>query len=1103
MNGKLARGLLPASWMLAALLAGPANAQDDAMAEVVPTYELESAELSDSAVVVTESASDEGEPQGEPSPASEDAAVSTIGVEPLRADGEDSAIAEDRSRLETIEVTGSRIRRTDYETAQPVLLISRQDIERSGMTSIGDLLQNLPQAGAALNTAFNNGGDGAVEIDLRNLGSNRVLVLVNGRRWVGGLSQLRTNSVDLNTIPISIIDSIEVLKDGASAVYGSDAIAGVVNIKTRRDFDGAELRGQAQVYDDGKGLTQSYSYAAGSNNGSTGVFMDLSYVNQSELFAGDRDLSSVPTYGTGISRGSSFTPQGRILFVPNAINGNVIANGQTDPASACYDLSGAVAGGALSDPFGTAGAPDPGVGGIDDPGLSLPFGSPLTICDLARRPGQGTDPSGNYVRFDQNVDAYNYAPINYLLTPSERYSIFGQLTHEFDSGIRFTSEALYNLRKSAQRLAETPVGVGDALPAPFSLAYVDSTNPYNPTNPQSPYYIPGTTAQDIGRGDAGTGLIGLGAVLRRMVELGPRQFEQDVGTYRVGGGFDGQFGLYSSSVDWNLGAAYSESTLATTEAGLINMERLARAVGPLADCAGDDVNSAPPSAAGCVPFDLFGGPGTITPEMLGYVAYTAHDTARQQQRLFYGNASTNLPIVDWLPGALGVATGVELRTESFESTPDATKVAGISSTNASAPTHGSYDAFEAYIELAIPLLANLPLINSFDLSLATRYSDYGDIGSNTSSKVGLEWRMFDNLLLRGTWSEAFRAPSITELYLGAVTSFPEVNDPCASGERDTDPNVSANCDADGAASSQTNAQLPTIYGGNPDLNPETATSITAGLVYSPDFIQDFSVTVDWYQIQLDDFISFIGTDQIFELCYRADPDQRALCDRVQRGPSGEISSIQNSAVNFSALEVAGVDINLDWRIHADWLDQLGSFRVMLDGSYVSEYTTIVPASSGPDVRSGLVGYEFGGQGAIPRFKANAQLIYSNGPWEASWTTRFIYHVYEVCDDGYQDPGAAAGGGNPTPILSLDEYGLCSGPVHPDYGVLNEIKTTFYHDVQLSYDVPNWNTRLVIGVINALDQDPPPVYSSFASSYDPTTYDVPGSRTPYIRFVSNF
>lgn len=1048
------------------------------------------------------------------------AVVETIEVAPIREAEAPPPVEEDdgKAKLDTIEVTGSRIRRSDYETAQPVLVVTREDIERSGLTSIGDLLQGLPQAGAALNTANNNGGNGAVEVDLRNLGSNRVLVLVNGRRWVSGVAATSTSSVDLNTIPISIIDSIEVLKDGASAVYGSDAIAGVVNIKTRKDFEGGEFRAHAQTYDDGEGLTQSYSYSVGSFNGKTGVFMDVSYTNQGELVAGDREESSYPTYGTGTSRGSSFTPGGRFLFVPNSTNGNIISNGNTDPTSPdalCYDLSGGVVDGVLGDPWGNTVGSDPanpGVPGAPPLGFSFPAGSALSLCDLAGRRGAGTDPSGNFARFDQNTDAYNYAPVNYLLTPSERTGLFAQFTHDFENGVHASSEVLYNNRKSAQQLAQTPFGFGDALGIPpFNLGYVAADNPYNPTNSASPYYIPGTTAQDIGLADPAAGLVGLGAVLRRLVEYGPRLFQQNVDTYRIGGGFDGQLPVVDYIVNWDLGAAYSQNRLSTSEQGLVNMANAARALGPLADCIGTtnettgEVTPPPPSATGCVPLDMFGGAGTITPEMLAYITYTAHDTSRQSQRLFYGNATTNLPLFDGviLGGELGIAAGVELRTESFASEPDPLKVNGTSSTNASAPTKGSYDAFEAYAELAIPLVRDVFLVDDLSISLATRFSDYGDIGSNTSGKAGVEWRMLDGLLLRGTWSEAFRAPSITELYLGAVTSFPEVVDPCAADERNTNPNVAANCDADGAATTQTNGQIPTVFGGNPDLEPETATSTTAGFVWSPEFFPDFSYEMDWYHIELENFISFTSSDLIFEFCYRADPDARALCDRLERSGNGELTKILATAVNFAALDVEGVDFNMSWKIHSDWLAPIGSFKVTTDGAYVMRFDSVMPTVDGGEQREGAVGQELGGFGSIPRFKMNAALTWTNGPWEASWSSRFIYHVYEVCDDGFQDPGAAEGGGNPTPVLSLDEYGLCSGPHKEGGSPLNKLDATTYHDVQLSYEVQNWNTTLVLGVNNVLDQDPPKAYSAFAGTFDPNTYEIWGSRTPYLRVLSKF
>jgi len=1057
-------------------------------------------------------AESEGDPTvtSESSAPAEAAAVDTIEIAPLRDTEAEPALAEPAAaKLEAIEVTGSRIRRTDYETAQPVLVVSRDDIERSGLTSIGDLLQNLPQAGAALNTAFNNGGDGSTEIDLRNLGSGRVLVLVNGRRWVNGLSQLRSNSVDLNTIPISIIESIEVLKDGASAVYGSDAIAGVVNIKTRRDFQGAEARGQLQAYDEGGGLTQSFSYALGSVGEATSTFLDVSYVKQSALNAGDRELSSLPTFGTDISRGSGFTPFGRTLFVPTPSNGVAINGGSSDgQANPCYDITSDVGNGVLGDPATTEPFPNPFAGG--EPILPpLPLAAGVSICDLTRRSADG-----GFVRFDQNVDAYNYAPVNYLLTPQERIGIFGQATHRFDNDIRFSSELLYNLRKSSQQLAQTPLGVGDLLPAPFRLAYVDSTNPYNFTNPESPYYVPGATPQDIGNSTGGQGLVEAGAVLRRMVELGPRAFSQEVNTLRVGGGFDGNVDLFATLVSWEAGAAYSESSLSTTEAGLVDMSRVARALGPIDQCVPTTAPDGttippPPSAAGCVPLDIFGGPGTMTPEMLNYISYVGHDTARQQQRFAYANASTELPGTDlFLPARIGLAVGVEFRREDFRSTPDPLKVNGTSSTNASSATRGGYNAREAFVELAVPLLRDLPGANDVNLSLAARSSDFGDLGDNISTKFGLEWRVYQDLMLRATSSEAFRAPSVTELYLGAVTSFPEVNDPCATSER-TDPassdynaNTAANCDSDGASDSQLNAQLPTIFGGNPDLKPESADSLTAGIVFNPSFLPDFDITIDWYRIRLTDFITFVGTDQIFELCYRADPNNRSLCENVDRGSDGQIVSIDNTATNFLELEVEGVDFNIGWVLPGEFINNLGRFKIDLDGAYVTRYQVASPTADGERIDN-LAGQEFGGQGAIPRVKLNAALTYTRGPLEASWSTRYVHSVIETCDDGRQDPGAANGGGNPTPILSLEEYGLCSGPVHPKYGLINKLDAVFYHDLQASWQSETLDTKFVVGINNLFQQDPPPAYSAFANTFDPTLHELPGSRAYYVRFISNF
>lgn len=1132
-----------------------APADSAAAAEPAPEAAPEAA-ATESGEPVTAEAPDAADPSADPAAAPTPEVATTIPVEPVaEATNPGLAVEEGTQKLDTVEVTGSRIRRSNFETAQPVLVVKREDIERTGLVSIGDLLQNLPQAGAALSRSFNNGGNGSTEIDLRNLGSARVLVLVNGRRWVTGVSQFNTGAVDLNTIPISAIDSIEILKDGASAVYGSDAIAGVVNIKTKRDFQGSQVRGHIGATDRGDGVEQLVNFSTGSISSNTSVFLDVSYVNQKPLFSRDREQTSVPTIGTGLTRGSGNSPFGKALFVTNETNANAInaaAGTPAGPAAACRELTTGVANGAILDPLDN---PDPAVGdpfpplygpgGIisDDPddapeAPGVPFPAGVILCDITLDRVAFANGDREFTRYDRNLHAYNYTDQNYLITPSERTGIFGQLSHQLTDSIRFSSEVLYNIRRSSQQLASTPVPiVGDALGSfdsfrPFSSVYVDRTNPYNPTNPDSPYYIPGTAAQDIARsaGSQGLPVLGYGAANIRFNELGPRLFEQDVATMRVGGGFDGSFDLIGRNFGWDAGFAFGESKLTETDAGLVNMERLARALGPLDQCIATDTTVAlPPAAAGCVPLDIFGGPGSRTQEMLDYIRYTAIDTDIQKQRLFYANISTEIgEAAAILAGPLGIAFGAELRTESYTGVPDPLKQAELSSTNAEKATKGAYTAKEAYVEVSIPLLADISfdripglssipwlqgvsLIESLDFSLATRHSQYTGFGSNTSGKIGMEYRPYSDLLIRATLSDAFRAPSIGDLYQGQATGYPEVIDICRGFDSDERADefgiefVAANCAADGVPSGVTSgAQVATTTGGNPELTPETARTLSAGFVFSPSFLPDFNITADYYKIELEQFISALGPDILQDICYRAPSDARAFCDLIVRETADDRQITRVFAVNqnFAGVIVEGVDVNLDYRLPLPETWNIGSFKFTFDGAYTRTLDNVVPSALG-DRKISILGQEFAGSGATPRFKGNAGITWSRGEIEASWSTRYIRGVYEPCDDGLDDPGAANGGGNPTPVPTFEGFGLCSNPNDPVLGDINVLPDIFYHDVQASYYFAPLKTKFVLGVNNVLDQDPPVAVSAFSDSYDKATYEPWGSRTPYFNFQTTF
>ncbi|HKX94936.1 MAG TPA: TonB-dependent receptor plug domain-containing protein, partial [Methylibium sp.] len=314
--------------------------------------------------------------------------------------------------LDRIEVTGSRIKRADIETSQPIFSLSREDITAQGLTSVGDVIQNITANGSTLNSSFNNGGNGETRVSLRNLGSNRTLVLVNGRRWVGGTGL--GGAVDLNTIPTAAVERIEVLKDGASTIYGSDAIAGVVNVILRQNFEGAEANAYVGSFDKGDGFRQAYDFTIGATSDRFSAMLGFGYVKEEPVMAGDRKISKEPIIWTGNAFGSGTSPGGRFALCPGGYVNGACTGAQTNfnggPGTFTYDAGG-------------NSAPRPYVA-----------------------PG----------------DVYNFAPENYLLTPQERRSVFASGTLDITDNLRFKTTVTYNQRESEQLLASMPVVLGAA-----------------------------------------------------------------------------------------------------------------------------------------------------------------------------------------------------------------------------------------------------------------------------------------------------------------------------------------------------------------------------------------------------------------------------------------------------------------------------------------------------------------------------------------------------------------------------------------------------------------------------------------------------------------
>ena len=531
---------------------------------------------------------------------------------------------QEATTLDRIEVTGSRIKRTDVETSQPIFTMDREEIQAQGLTSIGDVIQNLTAQGSALNSTFNNGGNGETQVSLRNLGAQRTLVLVNGKRWVGGTGL--GGAIDLNTIPTAAVERIEVLKDGASTIYGSDAIAGVVNIILRQNYDGAEANAYLGTFDKGDGFRQSYDFTVGSVGERWSAMFGVGYVKEEPVMAGDREISAVPVFGSTPGFGGSSTrPDGNFCIL---------------------DLETF----ACSQPNG-------------EYGFFIPTGTGTF------RPNEGT------------ADNYNFAPDNYLLTPQERRSIFASGTLDITDNLRFKALAQYNERVSEQLLAANPIVAG--FPA-GDATVISADSIYNPYG------------QDINW------------IQYRPNESGGRSFNQDVDTTVFDLALEGTFDIADKPFDWEAGYTYGRNQANNITNGLFRISAIAAGLGPsFVDAQGNPTCGTPDAPiAGCVPINILSGLNSMTPEMLDFISFVAKDAFEYKLQNYYANVGGDL--FDLPGGPLAFSFGVETRRESGFDEPDALIDGGDTTGNARTATRGGFDVNEAYLELAIPVLADMP-----------------------------------------------------------------------------------------------------------------------------------------------------------------------------------------------------------------------------------------------------------------------------------------------------------------------------------------------------------------------------------------------------------
>ena len=900
---------------------------------------------------------------------------------------------------EAIIITGSRIRRDPLDQPAPVVFVDRSDIDKTGLVSVADVLQRIPSSGGALNSKFNNSGNfgnppdgggvgaGAAEVDLRYLGSKRVLVLVDGLRWLNGASASGVpGSTDLNTIPESMIERIEVLQDGASSIYGSDAIAGVVNIITKKGQDGLRASAQyGQYLSEGDGETQNYQLSWGNgNDGRLKIVVGGNYVKQKGVSSADRSISLFPAPGATSCLGggcSSGTPLGRFFVLGEDLT-----------------LKAPVAGRPNFDPL--------------DP----------------------TGPNSDFRDFSDPADRFNFAPFNFIQIPLERYGVFGNVRYEFSDAVNLSLKGIWNKRKSKNQAAPLPFGIGPAagITPVLDATTVDATNPFNPF---------GVTL------DASN----LDFILRRFVEGGPRRFQQDVETIYGVATLDGRFEIGGRDWYWDVNGVYGRNKAEQQMFGNINSGLLRQALGPIANC-----------TSPCVPFNLFGGAGSITPEMINFVTFVQNDSSKQSTWDATANISGEL--FDLPGGALGLAAGVEYRKLKGRFDPDPIVAAGFSSDIPAQPTRGSYDVKEAYAEVRAPLLANIPFVHLLELNGAVRVSDYSTSGSTTTFKGGVNWMPISDLRLRASYAEGFRAPSIGELF-GTQSRFDQtLDDPCSSHADNTAPRrfqndatVRQNCIAAGVPASgvyqQANPQISVLVGGNENLAPETSKSWIFGGVYSPSFLKGFSIEANYYDIKIDGAIQAVDAEVTVTNCVVTnDPVACALVTRA----GAQLTQVVGLLQNIAGIKTRGIDLNVAYRTGET---DLGRFGFTWNNTFLRKFNETVPGPGGEQVLR-RAGTERGSPAqGFPKWKAIGIIDWDMSSFGATLTGRYISKLKE---------------------------GL---PGDLDRNVLN---SRFYTDVQLRFKVPESEQfGFAVGVNNLFDKDPPACLGCDLNNFDPTMYDVPG------------
>ncbi|WP_338242153.1 TonB-dependent receptor domain-containing protein [Aurantiacibacter hainanensis] len=954
----------------------------------------------------------------------------------------------------SIIVTGSRIARPDEASASPIQTARHEDFVLTGVASVEQTLNLLPQIQPSFTNTSNNPGTGAATLDLRGLGSVRTLVLVNGRRWIASNAG-EVPEVDVNTIPAALIERVDIVTGGASAVYGSDAVTGVINFLLKDDFDGLHLDVRQNLSERGDARVSSADLSFGTDfaGGRGRLIASLGWLDQAPVLHSARLLSR------------------------EALADNCAVPGTRGPTGASTPVNDPTC--APPNELALVASGSPAIPGARFAPVAL-FEVPGSDLLAPNGPGLRFDADGTPRPFVGAFDSYNFAPANYLQVGFERWS--GNLLASVDlpGGIEPYVELSLVHTTSPQQLAPAPFidRVSIALDNPFltpeAREVLERSYGVDAAGQRA---IVGSPATGVRVNPAFTGDADgmVTPFLFSRVDLGPRRSLNEREAWRALAGV-----RWSPSPDWTLDVHAKNSRVEHQvfyeNAG--STARFRQALDARRDASGTIVCR--DASNGCAPIDIFG-PGRGSAESADFIRAEPQDLTIVEEQVVEGFLTGSLPFLE--AGAVGIAAGAGWRRNSYDFRPDPLLLSGdILGFMPGTPAAGSVSQWELFTEARIPVIADAPFAEDLNFELGARYSDYSRIGGAWTFKALSSWSPVEALRLRGGYQRAVRAPNVRELFAVAETTVGFVGDPCSNDFPSTrpltdDPAIAAACIRNGVPAEIVGTQIfsaPLVTSsGNPALGPETAQTWTAGAILSP--MPGLRLGLDYYDIRIADAIA--SPEPIVLGCIAgalADP-QDLSCRSFQRASDGTIVSLTTMPINFGSLQARGID----WQ--ASFNTQLGLFsgddrvNLLLSGTHYFENSYRTSPTTEESQCAGSFGRPCGntiGGSATPRWKLFNQLSYSWDDFRFSLRHRW----FSATRDARFAQGRTFG--LPPPRLPAEGEWL---------------EARHYLDAAVTVGITA-NASFTLGVNNLTDAKPAITGTNqVQANTDPSLYDVLGRR----------